>query len=266
MANVIVASGQPVELAALAEIVRGSGHKVIAEVTSGQKALRLVRDERPDMLVLATDIPLVDGIEVLRRLKSSGVTTRVLLYGEAGAKHIVQHSFDAGADGFVGRDESAEELRRAIGGVLSGHRYFPYFEKVEWLARKRLDPANPVSALSQRELTILRYLARGVPNIQIAQELSLSPKTVSAHRNRLSLLILHGDTASLATYPPPKSVAPRLSPPVTVKQISCGKCSTAHRCRFTYGIAVADLLRAMPLSLSSTKRRSRPWKEHSFAI
>ena len=185
MASVIVASGQPVERAALSELVRAAGHQVTGEAESGQRALQLLREVEPELLVLATHLPKISGVEVLRRLRAKGTRTKILLYGEETAAHFIQSCYEAGADGFIGKQEEPGELRRAMNGVLTGHRYFPAFESEFAGTRKRVDSAGPLSVLSPRELSILTYLARGFPNIAIAQELSISEKTVSAHRSHL---------------------------------------------------------------------------------
>lgn len=185
MATVIVASGKPLELAALRELICAAGHSVTGEATSGAHALRLVRDMPPDLLVLATDLAKMSGLEVVRRIKAHSELTKTLLYGEETASHFIQRCYNAGADGFVGKHEAPEELQRAVSGVLTGHRYFPRVENINTRRRAIANEENPLAALSSRELTILTYLARGFPNNAIAHELSLSEKTVSAHRSRL---------------------------------------------------------------------------------
>lgn len=181
MANVIVATGQPVELQALCAIVREAGHNVAGQTQTGQSIMQLLRTTKPDLLIVSTTLPGMDGFEVLRHIKARALSTRVILFGAETASHWVERFYQAGAHGFVGNQEDAAELRRAIAGVLSGHRYFPNFEP----SNDARDGANPLSALSERELTILRYLVRGTSNVDIAAELNISEKTVSTHRANL---------------------------------------------------------------------------------
>jgi PAS domain S-box-containing protein len=185
MANVIIASGQPIERAALSEIVRAAGHQVLGEADSGYEALQMVRSAKPDLLVIATDLPKIIGLEVVRRLKVRELPPKMLLYGSETAAHLIQRCYEAGADGFVGKHEEAGGLRRAINGVLAGRRYFPDTVPAGGSVRTGGSQPNLLSALSQREVTILTYLARGLSNTEIARELSISEKTVSSHRAHL---------------------------------------------------------------------------------
>jgi len=127
MARVVIASGRPVELSALADIVRAAGHEVVGEADTGRKALLFVRDVMPELVMISTDLPMFNAPDFMRRLGAIGPKkrTRTLLYGDADAKLLVQACYDAGIDGFVGRHENVDELRRAVTAILSGHRYFP---------------------------------------------------------------------------------------------------------------------------------------------
>jgi DNA-binding NarL/FixJ family response regulator len=182
MANVIVATSQPVELHALCDIAQSAGHKLVGKAVTGQQALRLVRELQPDLLIASPDLPKVSGFEVLRRLKVQALPTRIILFGAETASHFVERCFHAGADGFVGKQEDEKELRRAIAAVLSGHRYFPNQDRPVHSG----DTNNPLSTLSEREFSVFRYLVQGHSNSSIANELSISPKTVSTHRGNLS--------------------------------------------------------------------------------
>ncbi|HTR05310.1 MAG TPA: LuxR C-terminal-related transcriptional regulator [Paraburkholderia sp.] len=188
MARVVIASGRPVELSALADIVRAAGHEVVGEADTGRKALLFVRDVMPELVMISTDLPMFNAPDFMRRLGAIGPKkrTRTLLYGDADAKLLVQACYDAGIDGFVGRHENVDELRRAVTAILSGHRYFPSREILVGGRRKPEGNSNPLAVLTERELTVMAYLARGMGNSQIAEELALSHKTVSAHRSRLS--------------------------------------------------------------------------------
>jgi DNA-binding NarL/FixJ family response regulator len=185
MARIIVASGRPVELNALADIVRATGHEVVGEADTGREALVLQRNLNPALIVISADLPMFNAPDFVRRLEASGPGARTLLYGDEEATLLVQGAFDAGIDGFVGRHENVEELRRAVAAILSGHRYFPRRDAPIGTRRKPNDAADPLAVLTEREKTIMAYLARGMSNGEIANELALSHKTVSAHRSRL---------------------------------------------------------------------------------
>ncbi|MFX1765082.1 response regulator transcription factor [Paraburkholderia sp. A1RI-2L] len=183
MARIIVSSGRPVELNALADIVRATGHEVVGEADTAREALSLQR--YPALIVVSADLPMFNAPDFVRRLEASGPRARTLLYGDEEAQLLVQGAFDAGVDGFVRRHENVEELRRAVAAILSGHRYFPRRDGLAGTRRKPNDAADPLAVLTEREKTVMAYLARGMSNGEIANELALSRKTVSAHRSRL---------------------------------------------------------------------------------
>ncbi|MFX1675080.1 LuxR C-terminal-related transcriptional regulator [Paraburkholderia sp. A2WS-5] len=185
MARIIVASGRPVELNALADIVRATGHEVVGEADTAREALSLQRYLNPALIVVSADLPMFNAPDFVRRLEASGPRARTLLYGDEEAQLLVRGAFDAGVDGFVGRHENVEELRRAVAAILSGHRYFPRRDGLAGTRRKPNDAADPLAVLTEREKTVMAYLARGMSNGEIANELALSHKTVSAHRSRL---------------------------------------------------------------------------------
>lgn len=198
MGRIIVASGRPLERNALADIVRTAGHDVVGEVDTGRKALLFIRDLKPELVIISTDLPMFNAPDFMRRVGLLSPKVRTLLYGDSGASLIVQGGFDTGMDGFVGRQETVENLRRAVTAILTGHRYFPFRENREPNRRKTESISNPLAVLTEREMTIMAYLSRGMGNSKIAEELALSHKTVSAHRSRLMKKLDVGSIIDLA--------------------------------------------------------------------
>ncbi|CAD6532976.1 hypothetical protein LMG27952_02683 [Paraburkholderia hiiakae] len=198
MARIIVASGRPLELNALADMVRATGHEVVGEADTGRKALLFIRDLKPELVIISTDLPMFNAPDFMRRIGALTPKVRTLLYGDAGASLLVQGGFDTGMDGFVGRQESVENLRRAVTAILTGHRYFPHRENPEPMRRKPENVSSPLAVLTEREMTVMAYLARGMGNNKIAEELALSHKTVSAHRSRLMKKLDVGSIIDLA--------------------------------------------------------------------
>lgn len=145
---------------------------VIAEAGDGDEALRLARTLAPDVVVLDVDLPGLPGVEVARALRGSAV--RVLAFTAHAGRGFVQGLLDAGASGYVTKDQSEETLVEAIKAVARGGG--------RWLVVPS-DPADAFSGLSERERDIVALLARGLSNPAIAETLFVSESTV---RNTLT--------------------------------------------------------------------------------
>ncbi|CAD6519781.1 Protein-glutamate methylesterase/protein-glutamine glutaminase [Paraburkholderia hiiakae] len=182
MARMVVASVEPLTRMALSQWLVDAGHEVVGEAEDGYKAYQLARGVAADVMLLDLDLPRLSGLEVLKRIRTRKLPVKVIILGASAAEALVQRCMDADADALVPRNQDPAVLHRAIADALAGQRYFPLPDSATLAA-----PASksPFALLSDRELTILKYLARGIPNNAIARELSISEKTVSAHRSHL---------------------------------------------------------------------------------
>ncbi len=182
MARMALASAEPLTRMALNQWLADIGHEVVGEAGDGYRAYQLAREIAADIMLLDLDLPRLSGLEVLKRISTRKLPLKVIILGANTAGPLVQRCMAAGADAFVSRAQDPAVLQRAIADVLAGRRYFPLSETT---SPDPLAGDSPFALLSDRELTILKYLARGMPNNAIARELSLSEKTVSAHRSHL---------------------------------------------------------------------------------
>jgi DNA-binding NarL/FixJ family response regulator len=145
---------------------------VVGEAADGDEALRLARELDPDVVVLDLDLPGLPGVEVARALRSS--RTRVLAFTAHAGRGFVQGLLEAGVAGYITKDQPEGTLVEAVKAVARGDG--------RWLVVPH-DPADPFSALSERERDILVLLARGLSNAAIAETLFVSESTV---RNTLT--------------------------------------------------------------------------------
>jgi two-component system, NarL family, response regulator NreC len=158
--------------------------EVVGEAADGDTALRLVSRLRPDIVLLDLSMPGPGGIEVTRKLKEMLPATKVLILTVHEDETLMREALRAGASGYIIKRAVESELLSAINAVSRGDVYVhPALTK--WLL-KEAAPATPTkrdpSALSPRETEVLRLIATGHTNTQIAEVLGLSVRTVESHR------------------------------------------------------------------------------------
>jgi DNA-binding NarL/FixJ family response regulator len=165
------------------------GIEVVGEAADGKQALAEARLD-PDVLLMDVRMPELDGIEATRRLVGSGARTRVLVVTTFDLDEYVYRALKAGASGFPLKDATREQLVGAVRTVAAGEALLaPAVTRrlIEDFCRGPEPGALPDAArtLSERELDVLRLLARGLSNAEVAAELFLSEATVKSHVARV---------------------------------------------------------------------------------
>ena len=175
----VLADDHPAIVAAVGRFLADQEEiELVGSAADGEEALRLISELRPDVAVLDVRMPLLDGIEVTRRLYAEGASTDVILFTGHADRPLLLDSLDAGARGFLVKEAPLEELARAIRVVWGGGTYVdPVLAGI--LAGPQA--AERLRALSKREREVLRLLADGMRNEQVAAELSISTSTVRTH-------------------------------------------------------------------------------------
>ena len=161
--------------------------QVIAQAGNGDEAVERAREVRPDVAVLDVEMPAMSGLEVTTVLRDAIPSTRILMLTRHGEYHHVQELLRAGANGYVLKQSSSDELLQAIRVVASGKSFLDPLVAGQisqhYAADTEPHPHGVArEELSPRELEVLRLLARGYANREIAAELGISVKTVDAHK------------------------------------------------------------------------------------
>ncbi|MNZ30696.1 Virulence factors putative positive transcription regulator BvgA [compost metagenome] len=180
MSSILIVDEQPVTRHALRLLMESEGHEVVGEADSGPLALQLARRLAPDLVILELSIPGLGGLEVIQRLLALDEACRILVLTTQDSKYFAGRCLQAGARGFVSKQQDPNELKAAVKALLNGQSYFPGHALS---SAGHADDA--LQELSVRELTVLQLLARGFSNVAISEQLAISDKTVSTYKVRL---------------------------------------------------------------------------------
>lgn len=186
MSRIVIADPHPLIRAALRQVLEGEGHQVVAEVGEGASALSQTVALRPHLLILGLDLPRLGGLEVIQRLRQRDNRVAILVLTAQSNEHFASLCLQGGATGFVGKEQSLDELSRALSSVLSGRSHFSAQSLPGSNTADELNERSTLLAgLSPREFTVLRHLVNGRSNKSIADELAISNRTVSTYKTRL---------------------------------------------------------------------------------
>ena len=171
-----------------------SGTKIVAEAENGVEAIAAVRMHKPDLLVLDAAMPLARGVEVFAQTRRWSPNTRVVLVTGFTSAAILLDWLDAGVDGMVLKTCSTDVMQTAFETVLNGANYVA--DDINDLIAER----PPAASLTSREREVLSLLAAGKANPAIAEQLSISVKTVEKHRASLMTKLGVHSIAELMVY------------------------------------------------------------------
>ena len=173
------------------------GVRVVGEAANGLEAVEKAQALQPDVILMDLAMPHMTGLEAILRIRDKDPKARILVLTSFGDDAKVSAAIKAGALGFLLKDSSADDLALAIKNVYRGNLSLP-----QGLAQKMMagllgggDEAAPTEELTRRELDVLKCVAQGMSNAEIAQALSISVPTVHSHmHNMLSKLNLSSRT------------------------------------------------------------------------
>src|SRR4030067_3539176 len=179
--------------------------EIVGEAEDGREAIQCVEKFKPDLILTDLSMPRMNGMEALQEIKRQNPQTKVLVLTVHKTEEYILSALKARADGYLLKDSTHVELVMAVKKVLSGKPYISpeVSEKVieGYLeGRKRVRSKTSYETLTSREREILKLIAEGYKNKEIADDLCISVKTVEKHRaNLMEKLDLH-NVQALTTY------------------------------------------------------------------
>jgi two-component system response regulator EvgA len=184
MKKVLLVDDHPVVRAAVRLVLELEGFKRISEASSGSEAISLLHEHSFNLVVLDLVMPGGDGLELLERIRASDWSCLVLVFTSLDPLFFQERCMRAGAMAYVAKTNVLSQLHKAVHAVMTGYTYFARLPSGSQDALQRSEK-QMIDKLSNRELTILQYLARGMSNKAIAELMHLSHKTVSTYKTRL---------------------------------------------------------------------------------
>ena len=198
-ARILLVDDHAVVRAGFRYLLESKNDYQVSEASSSEEAYQVYGEIDPDVVVLDVSMPGMGGIEGLRRLRSRYSEARVLLLSMYDDPAFVARAMKMGAMGYISKNSAADSLVAAITSVLGGRQYFSA-DIAHQMQADGKDYDSDTLALSTREFEIFRLLAEGRSVSAIADDLNLSPKTVSNHRSRLMEKLNLKTTAELVHF------------------------------------------------------------------
>jgi two-component system response regulator NreC len=181
---------------------------IVGEAGDGEEAVAMTKKLGPDIVIIDLSMPVLSGVEATKIILKNTPSTKVLVLTMHDNEEYVYQILKSGAGGYVLKNSGRDDLAAAIRAVANGERFFSprvseimmeaYLRKAD--AREELSMKEDDPPLTKREKEILSYIADGLNNVQIAEKLFISARTVDTHRtNIMQKLDIH-DVANLVRY------------------------------------------------------------------
>ena len=202
MTRILIADDHALVRAGLKQFLQEDRRDIqVAEASSGQQTLDMLRGGNFDLLILDINMPDRGGLDILKHVRSGHPNTKVLVLSGYPERQYAVNVLKAGASGYLSKDGAPAELSKAVSQVLAGKRYVSASLAELLVAELDVDHDKPLHAdLSEREFQIFCKLAAGQSVSEIAHELSLSVKTVSTYRTRVLEKMCFRSNADITSY------------------------------------------------------------------
>ncbi|WP_099771021.1 response regulator [Pasteurella multocida] len=173
--------------------------EVVADAGNGIEGISLALQTQPDLIILDLNMKGLSGLDTLKTLRAEGIDARILILTVSDLKSDIFTLIDAGADGYLLKDTEPDALLSQIQRIAQGEVILS--DSIKDALIERQMNADPIYSLTDREMDVLRLIATGLSNKQIAGQLFISEETVKVHiRNLLRKLNVHSRVAATVLY------------------------------------------------------------------
>ncbi len=194
MVRILLADDHPIVREGLRAVLETQADfEIIAEAANGEEVLRFAQEARPDIILLDLEMPLMDGVEAIRRLRQRAASPRVIVFTAFDNDERIIHAVQAGANGYLLKGAPREEIFNAIRVTLEGGSLLQPVVASKLLRHMEQHSLPAISSdageqrmsyyepLTKRELEVLTLLAKGMPNKEIAAHLVITERTAKFH-------------------------------------------------------------------------------------
>lgn len=206
--NILVADDHPIFVEGLQAVLSNPGGKfgfhIQGVARTGVQAAQMLIESQADLLLMDLNLPETDSLKILPTFKKGSANTRVLVMTMYDDPRLVKAAFKAGADGYMLKSGSKDELFHAIDEVIQGHTYLGHgIALVDHHHGNGADAISPDKrfarqyGLTRREMEVMRYIGQALNNKDIAAKLYISDQTVSVHRKNIMRKLGVNNTATL---------------------------------------------------------------------
>lgn len=203
--TILLADDHPLLLKGLGEIIEDEeNYEIIGQANNGEQALLLIEKNNPDIAVLDIDMPKLTGLEIAENIKGKKTSTKIIFLTMHNKESIFNKAMNLGVYGYLMKDSALVEIVEALSAVVKGKRYISK-SLTDILIRRATDqPIDNLqtltSALTSTELKILKLISKNKTSKEIAEELSISPRTVETHRSNMCAKLELKGTNSLFKF------------------------------------------------------------------
>ena len=200
--KVVIADDHEVVRRGLVSLLAGSEVKILGEAANGDEAVKLTKKLKPDVVLLDIRMPVKDGLSTLERIRAEAPGVRVVMLSTFDNPTYVARAVAAGAHDYILKGSSRAEIISSITGAAAGQLPARAGElrRVATTMANRVATPDPDIPLTQRETQVLRHMALGLSNKEIAQSLTISVETVKEHVQNIRRKIAVTDRTQAAVW------------------------------------------------------------------
>jgi DNA-binding NarL/FixJ family response regulator len=201
-ATLVLADDHAIVREGLASLCASHGFRVLGQCSDGVSAVEMILDKQPEFALLDLNMPVVTGVEAIRKLRAAGCTTKLMILSISREETSVMDALRAGADAYLLKDGPSRHLLEAITFVREGGVYVSPLLRGAGLFTKAEHPVaeDPLAQLSPREMEVFTHLVNGLRAKDIADLLDISPKTVDTYRAGLMRKLRVHDLVGLVKF------------------------------------------------------------------